>query len=121
MRERTIKSIFDKIMWYGAYLFPLIAYVALLFSFQYNGANSYITFEAFMYDLGFNGGEVYNLLYDLFGDGGLFYMLEYGGLIGYANYLVFITILHVIFDVIVFVPRLFHNFLDSLEKGDLIK
>lgn len=121
MRERTIKSIFDKVMWYGAYLFPLIAYVALLFSFQYNGANSYIPFDKFMFDLGFGHGEVFLVFGDIFGDGGLFPMADYAGFFAYANYLVFITILHVIFDVIVFIPRLFHNFLDSLEKGDIIK
>lgn len=121
MRERTLKSLFDKIMWYGVYLFPLIAYVALLFSFQYNGTGSYIPFEEFMLDLGFGYGAIYDVFVSLFSDGGIFPMMEFGGMLAYANYLVFVTILHVIFDVIVFIPRLFHNFLDSLEKGDIIK
>lgn len=124
MRERTLKSLFDKIMWYGIYLFPLLAYLCICFSIQgseiIDGTLPY-DFTAFMYDLGFSFGPIDLLFGEIFGDGGLLHMVEYGGMLSYANYLVFVTILHVIFDIIVFIPRLFHNFLESLEKGDIIK
>lgn len=119
MRERTLKSLFDKIMWYGIYLFPLIAYVALLFTFQFNGSNAYVDFASFMSDLGFDHGVVYEVVVNLFSDGGVVPMADELGFIAYANYLVFVTILHVVFDTIVFIPRWFHNFLDKLEGGRL--
>lgn len=122
MRERTLKSLFDKIMWYGIYLFPLIAYVALVFSFQYNGSNDYISFGLFMDNLGFDFGPIWDILEELFGDGGgILSMVDEYGFISYANYLVFVTIFHVIFDVIVFVPRLFHDFLERFNGGTLCK
>lgn len=121
MRERTLKSLFDKIMWYGIYLFPLIAYGLLLLSLSSNGSSDYLTFESFMTDLGFSVGPITATFVDLFSDGGLLVFADMYGMFYYASYLVFVTILHVIFDVIVFIPRLFHNLLDTLERGDIIK
>lgn len=119
MRERTLKSLFDKVMWYCIYLFPIIAYVALLFTFQFNGSNDYVTFDLFMGQLGFDYGPIYDVMLNLFSDGGIVPMMDEGGFLSYANYLVFVTILHVVFDTVVFIPRWFHNFLDKLEGGRL--
>lgn len=122
MRERTLKSLFDKIMWYGIYLFPLICYAFLCLSFQYNGDNAVVDFDIFMSNLtGFGqwGGNLYNVIFNLFTN--VLDLTDYSGIAEYVVYLVVITIIHVIFDIIVFIPRLFHNFLDTLEKGDIIK
>ena len=122
MRERTLKSLFDKIMWYGIYLFPLICYAFLCLSFQYNGSNQVIDFSSFMESLfGFSsfGGDLILTINLLFAD--VLNVTESGGLQQYVVYLIVVTIIHVIFDIIVFIPRLFHNFLDTLERGDIIK
>lgn len=122
MRERTLKSLFDKIMWYGIYLFPLICYAFLCLSFQYNGNNAVFEFDVFMNNLtGFSdwGGNLFNIIQSLFTD--VLDLTDYQGISSYVTYLIVVTIIHVIFDIIVFIPRLFHNFLDTLEKGDIIK
>lgn len=111
MRERTLKSLFDKIMWYGIYLFPLICYAFLCLSFQYNGSNQLLDFYSFMESMtGFGqyGGDLFVIVRSLFAD--VLNVTDTGGIEMYVVYLVVITIVHVIFDIIVFIPRLFHNF-----------
>ena len=123
MRERTLKSLFDKIMWYGIYLFPLICYAFLCLSFQYDGNNEFVPFADFMESLtgfaGFGGSLYVTINQGLFEN--VLNLTDFGGLACYLTYLIVITIVHVIFDIIVFIPRLFHNFLESFEKGDIIK
>lgn len=122
MRERTLKSFFDKIMWYGIYLFPLICYAFLCLSFQFDGSNQVLSFDSFMESLtGFGGfgGDLMLTINLLFAD--VLQLTDVGGIQQYVVYLIVVTIIHVIFDIIVFIPRLFHNFLESIEKGDIIK
>lgn len=115
MRSKTFGKILDHLMWFLIYMLPLIAYVVLC---SQDGIGM-IDFESFMSDF---FGPVGNPIFDVFmqfADGGAFNIASYLGIIYYAVYMVLVTLLHVAFDIVVFIPRLFHDFLDKLHKGDI--
>ena len=115
MRAKTINCLFDKIMWTLIYLFPIIAYIIICGQ----EAQGVTDFYDFMTNFFGSVGPIEGVLYSLFSEVGILPFTSSYGILYYAAYMVWVTIWHVIFDIIVFIPRLFHNLLAKLEKGDL--
>lgn len=111
----------DKIFWFLLTLFPLFGYSLYLFSI--NGAVSSLSFYSFMQNFTqiatHTGNPIQNILVSIFGSSGLFPLFSAGsGLLDFFTYVASIEVLHVCFDVIVFIPRLAHKWISKAVQDD---
>ena len=128
MRTKKTTSRFafklDKIFWFVIAFFPLFSWLIYLFSFSsYTAAP--ITFFAWIeQNFGFMGqvqqSVIYSTLYQIFSItsvDSLFPALS-TSLMAFFTYLVTVEIVHVVYDVIVFIPRLAHKWISKAVQDD---
>lgn len=106
----------DKIFWFFLTLFPLLGYSLYLFSI--NGAVESLSFYSFMQNFAqivvHAGNPIQQTLASIFGSSGVFPLFSAGsGLLDFFTYVASIEVLHVCFDVIVFIPRLAHEWISK--------
>lgn len=126
MKKTTSRFAFklDKIFWFVISFFPLFSWLVYLFSFS-GYANSPITFYAWLeQNFGFMGqiqnSIIYSTIYQIFSItsvDSLFPVLS-TSLMAFFTYLVTIEIVHVIYDVIIFIPRLAHKWISKAVQDD---
>lgn len=113
----------DKIFWFLLTFLPVILYAIYLFS---NKATSYLDFSKFLqtifnydYPTGISANPIYKVLASLFsfGDTGVFPILPFSFLYLFA-YMATVEVIHVAFDVIVFIPRLAHKWISKAVQDD---
>jgi hypothetical protein len=114
----------DKIFWFIISFFPLFSWLIYLFSFSgYN--ESPLTFFAWIeQNFGFLGqitnSVIYSTFYQIFSItsvNSLFPVLS-TSLMAFFTYLITVEIVHVIYDVIVFIPRLAHKWISKAVQDD---
>lgn len=126
MLSKTTKNRFgyklDKIFWFFFTLFPLFCY--LLFGIKSFGEGSTVpTMVSFFQNtLGFFF-SVDNIIMQtfmrIFGTGGIFPLFQSSNIILYCVvYFVNVEVLHVMFDVMVFIPRLAHKWISKAVQDD---
>lgn len=114
----------DKIFWFIISFFPLFSWLVYLFSFS-GYAVSPLTFFAWLeQNFGFMGqisqSVIYSTLYQIFSITSvesLFPALS-TSLMAFFAYLVTVEIVHVLYDVIVFIPRLAHKWISKAVQDD---
>lgn len=109
MRKKTFNHSVDTIFWYLLYLMPLI-FMAINFIH-----NQVVSFDTFFNVLGITidtNNIVYTSLINLFGIGGILPLFTDNGIFIYLTYFIFVFIMHLAVDFILFVPRLAHKFLN---------
>lgn len=128
MRTKKTTSRFtfklDKIFWFIISFFPLFSWLIYLFSFS-GYANSPLTFYAWLeQNFAFMGqvseSVIYSTLYQIFSITSvtsLFPILS-TSLMAFFTYLITVEIVHVIYDVIVFIPRLAHKWISKAVQND---
>lgn len=114
----------DKIFWFVVSFFPLFSWLLYLFSFSsYTG--SPLTFFAwleqnFVFMGQISKSVIYSTFYQIFSitsADSLFPVLS-TSLMAFFTYLVTVEIVHVIYDVIVFIPRLAHKWISKAVQDD---
>lgn len=128
MRTKKTTSRFafklDKIFWFIVSLFPLFSWLIYLFSFS-SSTTSPLTFYAWLDQyFGFMGqvsnSIIYSTLYQIFSItsvASLFPVLSIS-LLAFFTYLITVEIVHVVYDVIVFIPRLAHKWISKAVQDD---
>lgn len=127
MRKQNIGFLFDKILWYILYMLPLIIY--LIYTIQ--GLAGYHTTELpndntsiYWYTIsdcvelvadGINTGFIFNTIRSIIGLGGAIPFDHIDGLVAYFAYFVTIHMVHLLIDVLLFIPRWCHK---MLRKGE---
>lgn len=114
----------DKIFWFVLSFLPLFSWLLYLFSFS-GYANSPLTFYAWLeQNFAFMGqisnSTIYSTLYQIFSItsvSSLFPALS-TSLLAFFTYLITVEIVHVIYDVIVFIPRLAHKWISKAVQDD---
>lgn len=114
----------DKIFWFIIALFPLFSWLIYLFSFS-SYTTSPLTFYAWIEQyFGFMGqvhkSAIYSTLYQIFSItsvDSLFPALS-TSFIAFFTYLITIEIVHVVCDVIIFIPRLAHKWISKAVQND---
>lgn len=114
----------DKIFWFIISFFPLFSWLVYLFSFS-GYTTSPLTFFAWLEQhFGFMGqisnSVIYSTLYQIFSItsvNSLFPVLS-TSLMAFFTYLVTVEIVHVFYDVIVFIPRLAHKWISKAVQDD---
>ena len=114
----------DKIFWFVISFFPLFSWLIYLFSFS-GYTTAPIAFFAWIdQNFGFLGqisnSAIYSVFYQIFSItsvNSLFPALS-TSLMAFFTYLVTVEIVHVIYDVIVFIPRLAHKWISKAVQDD---
>lgn len=123
MRKRTVSNFFDNLMWYMIYLLPFIITIITTISatnVHFGTGNFNFTFTTHLQDSLLNlvstDNIVFTTLMDIFGQGGIFELFHGNILILYFTYFINCTIIHVLVDTLVFLPRLFEKMLGKVVK-----
>ena len=106
--DKSIKYTFDNLFWYLLYLLPVIC-------FMIRGGES--TFLSFLEDIGFsltNSNIVFSTMSDIFGANGIIPFFESSSIIAIVSYFVCVFIVHILVDVLLFIPRWSHKFLGKV-------
>ena len=113
MRKRNVSSFFDILFWFLVYSLPVIAILLCV----YNG--SVISMSSLLSSLGIDctSNIIYTTLVDLFGVDGVFPMFANNSIFEFASYFVLVNILHLIVDVLLFIPRICHDFMNKSFGG----
>lgn len=114
----------DKIFWFVISFLPLFSWLVYLFSFSSYTASP-LTFYAWLeQNFGFLGqisqSTIYSTLYQIFSITSvtsLFPALS-TSLLAYFTYLITVEIVHVLYDVMVFIPRLAHKWISKAVQDD---
>ena len=127
MLTKTTKNRFsyklDKLFWWIVTLFPIFAYLFFLITASLNEVSADVTFSDFLNQrLGIffsMNTTVSNAFYEVFGPKGILPMFSSNsGLIQLFSYFVSIEIVHVLFDILVFIPRLAHKWISKAVQDD---
>lgn len=128
MRTKKTTSRFafklDKIFWFVVSFFPLFSWLIYLFSFSSYTASP-LTFLAwieqnFGFMLNVQHSAIYSTLYRIFSITSvesLFPALS-TSIMAFFTYLATVEIVHVVYDVIVFIPRLAHKWISKAVQDD---
>ena len=126
MRTKRTTSRFafklDKLFWFFIQIFPLFCYAVFCIAGA-RGENVVLpTFNSFLLKVGINyqsGNVFYTVLAQLFGAGGVFPLFaDSGGIVLYLTYVLTMEVLHVCFEVMVFIPRLAHKWISKAVQYD---
>ena len=118
MRKRSIKLLNESIMWdWIIYLLPLLLLLILTIRDPSN-TSAFQLFNDTMNE--FNQTDIYLGLDAIFGENG--YLPCIGSntsfILLYFAYFIYMNLIHIAVDVLVFLPRLFHQWIDSFCRGD---
>ena len=128
MRTKKTTSRFafklDKIFWFVISFFPLFSWLIYLFSFSSYTASPLTFFAWLDQNFGFMGqiqnSVIYSTLYQIFSItsvDSLFPVLS-TSLMAFFTYLATVEIVHIVYDVIVFIPRLAHKWISKAVQDD---
>ena len=115
----------DKLFWWFFSLAPLFGYLLFYFSMvPTTPPSETVSFYSYMlgyWGLGFvSSNPVVDVLFRVFGPQGVFPVFagSLAGILQYLAYLCFVEIFHVLFDVMVFIPRLAHKWISKAVQDD---
>jgi len=126
MLSKTTKNRFgyklDRLFWFFIQIFPLMCFAVYCIAGTRGGEVVIPTFVSFLTKLGFDyrqGNIFYSVLAQLFGANGAFPLfVDSGGVILYLTYVLTMEVLHICFDVLVFIPRLAHKWISKAVQDD---
>lgn len=135
MRKRTVKNLFDNIMWYTIYLLPIL--VGLISAISLCGGDWYAVWmevdgdsttapgvaffiqgaqrvcEEFQFDI------AYTPLVDCFDRiGDVFIPFNASFLVLYFGYFISVYIAHLFVDFVLFIPRLCHKWMNAFTNAE---
>lgn len=114
MRKSNCLCFFDIILWFLIYSLPLL--VILFCSFK----GDIVSISSAFSSLGLNvvsDNIVYTALVDLFGSSGVLPLIADNGILLYFSYFIICNIVHLAIDVLLFIVRLSHEFLENGLNG----
>ena len=111
----------DKIFWFFISFAPLIFYALYLVSSS--KPSQYFSFYVFLSDylgLFFSSNSVFSsMLSTIFGPSGIFPVFSaQSGWLVFFSHLATVEVVHVLFDVMIFIPRLAHKWISKAVQDD---
>ena len=114
----------DKIFWLIISLLPVLSWFIYLYGYVHfvtNPSTSVVYFFNWLQSnfliTDFSSNPFYSVLFQIFGPGGVFPLLDANVLSLFVWFLT-IEVIHVCFDVIVFIPRLAHKWISKAVQND---
>ncbi len=128
MLSKTTKNRFsyklDKIFWFFIAFLPLISWVVYLYGYVHlntDPSTSLIRFSSWVQTnfllSDVSGNIVFQTLTEIFGDGGVFPLFDSNS-VAIFFWLIMVEVVHVFFDIIVFIPRLAHKWISKAVQDD---
>ena len=117
MRKRNIKCLFDTFFWYLVYMLPVIVMLFCTFRTGQPIAMSTVLSDLHL-DFAVNS-TVVDFLMDLFGTGGVVPLFANPDMLLFLSYFVTMIMLHCVVDVVAFIPRLAHSWIDKYSKKEI--
>lgn len=116
MRRKSMKCLFDNLFWYTLYMLPILL---LIINWLCSGTPSFASvFSYARLDIVSNN-VIFTALVDLFGaDSQIMPIFSNNDVLMYLSYFILLMILHIIVDVLLFIPRYCHKILNGDEKYD---
>lgn len=111
----------DKIFWFFISFAPLIFYALYLVSFSDKTQSlSFYVFLSNYLGLFFSSNSVFSSLFStIFGPSGIFPVFSaQSGWLVFFSHLATVEVVHVLFDVMVFIPRLAHKWISKAVQDD---
>lgn len=111
----------DKIFWFFISLAPLVFYALYLVShFKQSEYFSFYVFLSNYLGLFFSSNSVFSSMFSsIFGSSGIFPIFSaQSGWLVFFSYLATVEIVHVLFDVMIFIPRLAHRWISKAVQND---
>lgn len=111
----------DKLFWFFVSFAPLIFYALYLVShFKQTEYFSFYVFLSNYLGLFFSSNSVFSSLFStIFGPSGIFPVFSaQSGWLVFFSYLATIEVVHVLFDVMIFIPRLAHKWISKAVQDD---
>lgn len=115
MRKKTIKRLADTIFWYGLYFLPII--ILILMSIH----NPITSVSSVIDTLGLsilNDSVIYSTLNDIVGVGGILPLFNSPDILIFFTYYICVYILHLLVDIVIFIPKIAHKWLNTFTQGD---
>lgn len=122
MRKRTIKYISDKLLWLIAMLMPLI--YCLVVNLHFTEANDPIYLSDIFVESAYGFGMLQNnmileVINGMFGSAGVMPLWSNDSYIPYfITYLCTIVLVQLVFDIIMFIPKLAHKYLHAWTQDE---
>lgn len=116
MRKRNFMFYCDTLFWYIVYMLPVIV---LLLSIYRTG--EIVSLSSALTDLGITFVQeniVFDTISSVFGTGGVFPIFSNPDVLLFLTYFCYMIIIHLVVDVIVFIPRLAHKWIDKFCKKE---
>lgn len=121
MRKRTVNHVADTIFWYALYFLPVIAYLLYMHGSAKAGVVPSQNLDSF-----FNGfcdilleNPVSDSLYYIFAsDEGIIPLFNDNAVYYFFSWFVFVYLVHLMIDFILFIPRFAHKWLKEFSRGD---
>lgn len=114
MRKRTIRCLFDNIFWYMIYMLPLI--FSILHWLKLGAVDLAGVFTLGGFEL-FADNMIFVSLNSLFGANGIVPLFAGNGILMYLSYFIICMLVHLAVDVLLFIVRLAHNWMDGIVGG----
>ena len=123
MRKRTIANLVDSFFWLLVAILPIVLYLITCFSYKLtNATDSVVGFLPFMKSLGLvDSGLIYKSLSDLFGTGGILplFSAENNAILVFLSYFVSVEIVHLAVDFLLFIPRIWHKYMNTFTQNEV--
>lgn len=115
MRKRNFLYYVDTIFWWSFYALPIIVLIIGSHRHFDSVVADSNTFWGFFDVL--QSGVIFTALTGLFGTGGVLPLFDTNSVVFLcATWFLSAILIHIVVDIIAFVPRLFHTFIDFLTK-----
>lgn len=116
MRKRSINNFFESLLWYSVYLLPIVMFFVLTVVMKKPFAFSEI-FELIGLNIA-SESVVYTALVGVCGFDGVFPMFVSSDILIYFTYLIYIFVIRLLVEFIIFIPKLSHKWLLRFTGGD---
>ena len=115
MRKRTIKRLADTIFWYALYFLPILILILMSIHNPISSVSSVID------TLGLNiltDNIIFTTLSDIFGVNGILPFFQNNDLLIFFTYYISVFTIHLLVDIILFIPKVAHKWLNSCTNGE---
>lgn len=113
MRKKTLNHLYDLLYYAFFMIIPIVAFLIA------NIHHSDVTLLSFFNEFGINSSNVIFIAFqDFFGSTGFLPLIADNSTLFYMfTYMSVIVLMHLVFDLLVFIPKLAHHYLNIFTRG----
>ena len=114
MRKRNVSYLIDKLFWILIAVLPLIVWLIVIA--RIGQLTSLVDVMTSTHLLPLMNNSIFTTLSDIFGSTGVVPLIQNPDILLYMSYFIGVTLIHLLVDFVLFIPRIAMNWLDNLYK-----